>query len=101
MELVGITPQEREGGAYRHLLPLLLLIRRAAMPWEGDIRVWMKHGPKHHEVKQEIMTWWGKGGCQEPPVRRGQWSEDVRKMRHQHGGWVGGCWGVRGWCVWR
>lgn len=70
-------------------LPLLQLIRRAAVPWEGDICVGsprMKHGPKHREVKQEIMTGWGKGGCQEPLVSRGQRSEDVRKMRHQSGG---------------
>lgn len=43
----------------------------------------MKHGPKQDGVKQEIMAWWEKGGCQEPPVRRGQKSEDIRKIRHQ------------------
>lgn len=46
----------------------------------------MKHGPKHGGVKQEIMAWWGRGGCQEPPAWRGQKSEVIRKIRDQRGG---------------
>lgn len=50
----------------------------------GSPRV--KHGPKHDGVKQEIMAWWGRGGCQEPLAWRGQKSEVIRKIRDQHGG---------------